>query len=147
MAFILAELSREAGPRSERVLQAEESLEIFERIGDTGKQGHSLNSLAWALYQDGQLDATDEAASRAIQLLSEKGQEFRICESHLYIGRIYQAKGEREKAIYHFKTTLGIASCFSWNGSLSFWAHHSLAMLFIEEDKLDDAHAHLEQAK
>ena len=147
VALVLIELSGVNDCSSEGIGQAKESLEIFERLGDTGKQGHSLNQLAWALFCNDQLGAAEEAASRAIQLLSEKGQEFRICESHLYIGRIYQAKGEREKAIYHFKTTLGIASCFSWNGSLSFWAHHSLAMLFIEEDKLDDAHAHLEQAK
>ena len=84
---------------------------------------------------------------RAIQLLSEKGQEFRICDSHTVLGLIYQAKGETEKAIYHLKTTLRITSRFGWNGLLSFMAHRSLAELFIKEDKFDDAHAHLEQAK
>ena len=122
-------------------------MEIFERNGDTGKQGHSLNCLACALYQDGQLDATEEAASRAIQLLSEKGQEFRICPSHLILGRLYEVMGETEKAFYHLKATLGITSRFGWNNWLSFWAHMGLARVFAVEDKFDDAHTHLEQAK
>ena len=147
VAFILAELSREAGPRSERVLQAEESLDIFERIGDTGKQGHSLNYLAWVLFCGKQFDAAEEAASRAIRLLSKKGQEFRICDSHIFLGFIYRAKGEREKAIFHLKATLEITSRFGWNGSLSFMAHQALAMLFITEGRFDDGQAHLEQAK
>ena len=43
VAVVLAEPSSTAGPRGERIRRAKESLEIFERIGDTGKQGHSLN--------------------------------------------------------------------------------------------------------
>ena len=147
VALVLAELSGAAIPCSEGIHRAKESLEIFERIGDTGKQGHSLNCLAWALYQDGQLDATEEAASRAIQLLSEKSQEFRICHSHLILGRLYEVKGETEKAFYHLKATLGITSRFGWNNWLSFWAHMGLARVFAMEDKFDDAHTHLEQAK
>ena len=91
VAFVLAELSRAVGPHSEGIRRAKESLEIFERIGDTVKQGHSLNCLAWVLYDDKQLDAAEEAASRAIRLLSEKGQEFRICDSHTFLGLIYQS--------------------------------------------------------
>jgi tetratricopeptide (TPR) repeat protein len=86
------------------------------------------------------------AGSRAIKLLPEKGQEYRLCESHRTLGNIYTSKGEREKAIHHFETALGIASSFNWH-DLLFWIHYDLAQLFSEESKFDDAHAHIEQAK
>ena len=145
VALVLAELSGSAGSHSEGIRQAKELLEIFERIGDKGKQGNSLNRLAWALCNDEQLDAAEEAAFHAIQLLSEKGQEFWICDSHTILGRIYEAKGEREKAVYHLKATLAITSRFGWNDS--FTADITLVMLFIKEGKFEDAHAHLKQAR
>ena len=147
VAFILAKLSGTNMSNSQAIRQAKESLEISERIGDTGKQVHSLNRLALVLNRDGQLDAAEKASWRAIQLLSGTGQEFWICESHTFMGRIYQSKGEREKAIYHFKKTLEITSRFDWGGSFSFTAHWSLARLLLEQGKLGDAHAHIEQAK
>ena len=61
----------------EGIRQAREALEISERIGHIGYQGDSLVDLAWLLHQDSQNDAAEEAASRAIDLLPEKGQEYR----------------------------------------------------------------------
>jgi tetratricopeptide (TPR) repeat protein len=135
VAFILAELSRAVGTGSEGIRRAKESLGIFERISDVGKQGHALNNLAWVLYANEELDAAETAASRAIQLLSEDGQEFRVCDSHLFLGRIYQDKGEREKAIFHLKMTLEITSHFGWISPRSFMAHRGLAVQFLLENK------------
>ena len=55
-------------------------------------------------------------------------------------------QGEREKAIYHYEAALGVASPFHQHHQL-FWIHYSLAKLFRDEDKFDDANSHLEQAK
>ena len=132
--------------RVEGIRQAKEALEIFERMDDTAGQGFSLIRLARALYDDGQLNAAEEAAIRVIQLLPEKGQEFIVIKSHRVLGHVYYSKGEKEKAIHHFKIALGIASRFNWNTHL-FWIHHSLAQLFRDEDEFADAHAHIEQAK
>jgi len=96
-------------------------------------------------YEDKQLDAAEEAASRAITL-SGKGDQYLVCESHRLLGKIYRSKGEREKAISHFEAALGIASPFNWHGTL-FWVHYALAELFFGEDGFDDAHAHIERAK
>ena len=98
------------------------------------------------LRDDEQLDAAEEAASRAIKILPEKGQEWRVCESHHVIGTIYGSKGEKEKAIQHFETALTIASSFGWSNQ-QFWTHYRLAILFRDEDDFDKAHGHIEQAR
>jgi tetratricopeptide (TPR) repeat protein len=72
------------------------------------------------VFDDKQLDAAEDAASRAIDLISEKGQEYLVCQLHRVLGKIYQSKGEKEKAIHHFETALGIASPFNWHDEL-FW--------------------------
>jgi len=51
-----------------------------------------------------------------------------------------------ERSIHHYEVALGIASSPNWHISL-FWIHFSLADLFFEEGRFDDAHAHIEHAK
>jgi tetratricopeptide (TPR) repeat protein len=93
-----------------------------------------------------QFDAAENAASRAIDLLPEKGQGYTLCDLHRTLGKIHQFKGEKGKAIQSFSTALEIASPVHWNDHLS-WIHLSLARLFHEEGEFDDAHAHIERAK
>ena len=130
----------------EGIHQAKEALEIYTRISDMANQAYSLIQLACLLCEDNQLDAAEDAAFLAVQLLPEKGREFLVCRSHRILGDIYDSKGEKEKAIHHFEVALGIASRFNWNGQI-FWIHRSLAQLFCDEDKFADAHTHIEQAK
>ena len=93
-----------------------------------------------------QLDAAGEAASRAIHLLLETGEEFLVCHSHQVLGNIYRSKGEIEKAVHHLEAALGIASSFDWRTQL-FEIHLSLVMLFFDEGRLDSAHVHAERTK
>ena len=93
-----------------------------------------------------QLDAAEEAAIRAIDLLPEEGEQVRVCGSHRVLGEIYYFKGDTKKAIHHCELALGIASTFSWH-DLLFWLHSDLAGLFRKEYRFDDAHAHIEHAK
>ena len=130
----------------EGIQQAKEALEILERIGDTVQQTDCLIKLAWSLGSDKQFDAAEAAAFRAIDLLPEKGNQFRICESHHILGEIYHFKGETGKAIHHFEIALGIAFSFDWHDRL-FWIHCNLAWLFLDERRFDDAQAHVEHAK
>jgi tetratricopeptide (TPR) repeat protein len=130
----------------EGIGRANEALEIFQRINDTTGQAKTLNSLAWVLCSDGQLGAAEKAASHAIDLISEKGQEFLACSLHRALGTIHQSKGEKEKAIHHYKTALAIAIPFNWHHVL-FWAHWELARLFRDGREFDNANTHIEQAK
>ena len=130
----------------EGIDQAKEASEIFERIGDIGKQVHSLLGLAGALLYNNQLDAAEEVVSRAFQLLPEKGEEYLICKSHFALGDICRHKGEGEKAIHHFKTVLDFGSRFEWDDQL-FLAHYLMAILYYEEDKFENSLTHIEQAK
>jgi tetratricopeptide (TPR) repeat protein len=142
----LSDVNRNLNLYEEGIRQAKEAQQIFERINDTKEQAWCLNDLASLLLDDEQLDAAENAASRAIELVSEKGEDRLLCIFHRALGNIHQSKGEKEKAIHHFKTALGIASRFNWYNEL-FWIHDALANLFRLEDEFDDAHAHIELAK
>jgi tetratricopeptide (TPR) repeat protein len=141
----LSDANRLIGLCEEGIRQAKEALEIFERLGDTIGQGRCLIYLAYLLCSIKQFDAAEEATFHALDLLPEKGEEHQVCESHRFLGKIYQSKGDTEKAIYHFEVALGIASPFNWH-NLLFWIHYELANLFLDERRFDDAHAHIEHA-
>ena len=142
----LSDVNRLMNLPKEGIQQAGEALEIHERLGDTVEQAECLDLLASSLCDDDQLDAAEEAMFRAIALLSEEGEESRLCDSHQTLGKIYRSKGEIENAIHHFEVALGIASSFNWHHHL-FWIHYKLAGLFLNQDRFDDTRAHLERAK
>ena len=142
----MADADRWLGLHEEGVELAKEALEIYERFGDTSGQAWCLNRLARLLYGDKQLDAAEEAASRAINLLPEKGEQFLSCQCHRVLGEICCSKDKTEMAISHFEAALEIASSFNWHVQL-FWIHFSMAVLFSDEGRFDDARAHTEHAK
>jgi len=149
LAAVLVESSQTNGHMGlpeEGIQQAEEALGILERLGWTAGQAYCLIGLASSLLSNGQLHAAEEAASRAINLLPENGQQFLVCESHKALGRMCKSKGEIEKAIRHYGLALGIASSFGWHDEL-FWLHYEMAMIFRDEGRLDDVQAHIEHAK
>lgn len=142
----LSDADRLLGLYKEGIQQVTEALEIYKWLGNTPGQAQSCQSLAWLLYDDRQLDAAEEAASRAINLLSDKNEQFMVCECHRILGNIYHSKGRAKKAIGHFEAALGIASPFNWHSQL-FWTHYALAQLFFARQRFNDAHAHIERAK
>ncbi|KAF9780480.1 hypothetical protein BJ322DRAFT_295454 [Thelephora terrestris] len=142
----LSRVNQHPGLFKEGISQAEEALEIFKRLGDTLEQAICLGYLAWLLLDDDQPDAAQDTALRTIELLPEKGGEFLLCQSHRILGEIHRSKGEKEKALDHFETALTIATPFDWQDQL-FCIHYEMAGLFLDDDKFDDANAHIEQAK
>ena len=94
---------------------------------------------------EGSTTRPEDAALRAIGL-REKGGQFEACRAHRVLGKIYQSKGQTEKATHHFKVALENASAFNWSAGL-FWVHHNLAYLFHKGCRFDNEHAHIEQAK
>jgi len=141
----LSDANRLLDHYKEGIRQAGEALEICERLGNTVQQAQCLNHLARLLYDDKQLNAAEEAASRAIDLL-EKGNQSPTCDLHYALGKIHRSKGEREKATHHFETALGIASSLNRHDA-QFWTNHALAELFFDEGRFDDAGAHVQRAK
>ena len=142
----LCRANRETGLYKEGIQQAKEASEIFKRLGDTTSQAVCLVTLAYVLCDDKQLDAAEETASRAINLLPEERGQFQACQGHRVLGNIYRFKGSKEKAIRHYEVALEIASSLNLDNEL-FWVHYALAQLFFEEDRLDDAHTHIKNAK
>ena len=96
----------------EGIQHAKEALDAYQRLDDTVGQADCLGTLARLLYDDEQYNAAEEAASHAIELLPEKGEEFLACQSHRILGDIHHSKGEGEKAAHHFGEALRIASSF-----------------------------------
>jgi len=142
----LSEVNRHMGLHKEGIEVVKGALEIFQRFGNMVQHADCLISLARLFRSDEQFDAAQEAASRAISILPEKGEEHLVCKSHHTLGNIYRSKGEIEKAIHHYELVLGIASPFNWH-DIQFWAHYNLACLFRREGGLGDAQAHVEHAK
>ena len=149
LAKTLMELSgvhSRTGLYTEGIQEAKEASEIFVRLSDTVGQARCLIQLTWLFYHNKQLDAAEEAALRAINLLSGTDQQFDVSQCHRILGAVYDSKGEPEKALHHFETALEIASSYDWLSQM-FWTRHSLAVLFRNQGKLDDATAHVEHAK
>ena len=142
----LSDGNRLMGLEEEGIPQANEASEIFKQLDDVVQQAECLTILASLLCQANQLDAAEEAGSRGLDLLPEKGEEFRVCQAHRTLGDIYQSKGNTQKAIHHFEMALGIGSSLGSDDEL-FWVYYSLAELFSEQGKFEDAQAHLEHAK
>ena len=130
----------------EGIEQAKEALKILEQHGDAVERAKCLIDLAWLLCEDGQLDAAEEAASRAIGLVLGNGNQYLVCESHQILGKIHAFKGEAEKAIHQLQVALEIATSFNWEDK-QFCAHYALAQLFLEEGRPNDASTHVERAK
>jgi tetratricopeptide (TPR) repeat protein len=142
----LGNANRSMGLFKEAIRQSKGALSIFERTNDAVRQAICLSYLARVLHDDGQLEAAENAASRAIDLVPEEGNEFTHCDLHRVLGEVHQSLGEKEKAIHHFKTALGIASPFNWHDEL-FWNHYHLAYLFRDQNELTESNAHITQAK
>ena len=142
----LCDANRLLGLHKEGIRQVKEALEIYEYLNDASEQAECLQYLTRLLHEDGQLDAAEEAALRAIDLLSDKGNQLTVCDCHRSLGDICRSRGETEKAIIHFETALGIAFSFNWHNRL-FWINYSLAGLFIGENRFDDAQVHVERVK
>ena len=139
----IADANRWLGLLKEGIQQAREALEIYKWLNNTLGQSQSWQLLAWLLYFDKQLDAAEEAAS---QVINSGDDQFTTCQCHRLLGDIYLSKGGTEKAINHFEIALRIASHFNWHDQLVL-NHISLAQLFSEEGRFDDAHTHTKRAK
>jgi len=130
----------------EGIEQAKEASGIYERLGDTVEQAHCLGNLALLLRYDGQLNDAEEVAIRAIDLFREEGKEYWVCKCHTLLGLIYCSKFQAKKAAHHLVVALEIATTFNWP-NLLFETQYSMAILSSSKGRIDDAHAHVEQAK
>jgi len=143
---LICGVNQTLGFYKEGIQQGREALEIYKQLNDILGQGLSLEPLARSLHGDDQLDAAEEAASQAIDLLSDGRGRFTVCKCHRILGKICYSKGETEMAIDHFETALRIASPPNWHHQLS-RNHYELADLFFKEGRFDEAHASVERAK
>ena len=142
--YRLPDVSRVLGLHKEGIQQANEALEIYERLNNKFGQAQSLRSLAWLLFYNNQFDAAEEAASQAMSLLPV--DQYLVCQCHRILGEIHAFKQETEKAVNQFEAALRIASSFGWHRE-QFWGHFHLVVLFSDQGRFDDSRAHVERAK
>ncbi|KAF9780491.1 hypothetical protein BJ322DRAFT_295993 [Thelephora terrestris] len=149
MLQCLSSANEDLGIYEEGIQQAKEALEMFQRLGNVKEQLNCLTSLAVLFLADNQLDAAEDTILHSFDLLllpTKKSQEYHLCQSHQLLGNVYNLKGEKEKALHHYKTALMIASPFSWQYQL-FAIHWEMAHMFLHGGEFDDANAHIKQAK
>jgi tetratricopeptide (TPR) repeat protein len=146
MLMFLAYVNQSLSMYGEGILQAKEASEICERFNITSLQGHSFRCLAWLLRDDNQFEAAEAAASQALTTFTTHDQQYGVCQSYNILGVISLCKGEKEQAITHFETALRMASASNWPREL-YMNHYSLAKLFFDEERFDEAHTHVESGK
>ena len=142
----LADVNRLMYLPEEGVQQAKEASDIFARLGNPVKQAECLSCLARSLADEKQFDAAEEAASHAIDLLPEEGEQLLVCMGHRALGDIYYSKGDTEKAVHHLGVAREIASSANMVTQL-FWVHSSLTDLFSDEGRFAEAQTHVEHAR
>ena len=130
----------------EAILLAREIPEVFEGLDDTVEQANSLQYLALLLAEDNQLDAAEEAASRAIDLSSDEPTQSQICEHHHILSHTYRSRGEVEAAINHLQQAVEIAHSLDRQDRETSLLR-CLVRLLLGEDRHDDAQVHLEHLK
>jgi len=86
--WYLCGVNRRLRLQKEGIQQAREGLGICQQLGNTVGQAECLNNLAWILCRDKQLDAAEEAASRAINLIPGGSNQFLLCRCHRGLGDI-----------------------------------------------------------
>jgi len=148
LARILEELSTAyslMGLFEEGMQQAKEASETNGRLDGPAEQADSLVHLIRLFLSDNQLDAAEDTVPHAIDPPSEKGKQL-LCICHHLLGIVYRSKDEIEKGIYHCKVALAIASPLDWFSLLA-WIHFTLARLFFDQGRFDDAHAHIAHAE
>lgn len=97
------------------------------------------------LLKDGQLDTTEEVTIRAIDLIPE-GEQHKLCHGHRVLGDVYRPKGATEEATHNFEVALEIAISLNTSHDI-FWIHLSLAGMFTDESRFNDAHSRIKHAK
>ena len=115
----------------------------LQKLSDVNGSLRLYEDLASLFFEDNQLDAAEDTTSRTIDLAMEEGDEFLVTWLHRILGRVYQSKGEKEKAIHHLQTAIRIASPRNWHNPLC-CGHFDLAQLFREEGKFDEALSHVQ---
>ena len=144
--IFLAYTNRQLHLYKEGILQARGSLEICEQLNHTTGQAHSFRCLAWLLHADDQLDDAEGAASRVVDLFTNIGDQFEVCNGYRILGIICHSKGKTEEAIKHYGAARRLAFSFSWNIQL-FLNDFFMAELLFDVERFDEAHVCVERAK
>ena len=142
----LAHINRHLHLQEEGIPQLKEASEIYERCNNVARQKESLRQLTILFADINQLNLAEEAASRAINLILYKSYTYQNYEIYHVLGHACESRGETDAAITHLEEALGIASSYDWLKRQT-ETRHCLLLLFLREDRFDDAQVHLEALK
>jgi len=142
----LAFVSMRLGLSAEGISWAKDSLEICEKLGDTVGQVDCLHGLALLFVRDNQVDAAEEAASRAINLPSDGLSQSQLYTRHHILGHIRECRGDTGAAIDHHMKALGIAHSLNSQDKQAMILH-CLVELLLKAERFDDAQVYLEHTK
>ena len=127
----------------EAIVNLKEALGIYEQLGDKVGQADTLQHLALLFVEVKQVNAAEEAASHAINLLPNEPGDSTHCEHHHILAHICESRGESEEAISHFEKALGIPS----SAEKQMKNLYCFSRLLLDEEWLCYAQACLNQIK
>jgi len=111
----LADTNRLLGLGKEAMQQVREALEIYERLGDTGRQAWCSIALAALLFKFQRLDDAEEATSSGVGLVPEGGGKFIVCQGRHILGEVYHSKGNREGPARNFEAASKLHLLSTWS--------------------------------
>jgi len=97
------------------------------------------------LHNSGKYDAAEEAVSRAMDLFLKQGEQYPLCECHVFLETYIGQRPERES---HRPFPGSPRYCWSFRlARRAIWNYHGLAWLFLSEARFDDAQSHIQRAR
>jgi len=135
-----------AQSEAEGISQVKEALGIYEKLDNTAGQANCLSQLALLFIRVNQVDAAEDAVSRAINLHSDGPSQSQLYDHHHTLGHISHRRGDTEAGIDHHMKALGIARSLKSQDS-QIGILNCLVWLLLEEERFDDAQVHLEHLR
>ena len=142
----LASANWALGIYAEGISQAKEALEIYEKLNETVEQVDCLHVLASLFIEDNQVNAAEEATSRAVIISLDEPSKSQLREHYLILGHMCRRRGETGAANGHYMKALGIARSLNQQGE-QLVTILSLVTLLVETERFDDALVHLDHLK
>jgi tetratricopeptide (TPR) repeat protein/DNA-binding XRE family transcriptional regulator len=123
----------------------ERALELFEEAGVEAQRANLLMSMCELHWLRNDLDAAETWARQALEMATTVGEPTNVAESHVWLGRIAEANGDRRQADFEFASAFELLKDPA-SGQRSSQAHALYADVLEFRGDLVGAVRHLKQA-
>jgi tetratricopeptide (TPR) repeat protein/DNA-binding XRE family transcriptional regulator len=133
------------GDIAEAQSHIERALSLFEQEGVEAQRANLLMSMCELHWLRNELDAAESWARQALDAATRADEPINVAESHMWLGRILEAGGDRSQADVEFSSAFELLQHPS-SGQRSSQAHALYADILEARGDLGGAVRHLKQA-